>query len=131
MELQFTIRTDWTNYQIGATVPDKFFTYATYNILPLVEMANNPDLLDVTTLTAPGFIQYGIRDHVISCTPSLTGDLSLLFYEDAIYLRAEFSDGEVRDSSNWYGYDGEQGDEGPGDEDNEESDEDDDTVSEE
>lgn len=123
MELQFTVRTDWTDYIIGAIVPDKFFAYAQNAILPLVEMVNNPNLLDLTTLTAPHFLQYGIRDNAITCTPSLTGDLSLLFYSDAIYLRAEFEDGEVRDSFNWYGYDGEMGDDGAdNDEDAEDSD---------
>jgi len=125
MELQFTVSTEWTDYAVGIWVPDNAFEGG---LLPIRKALRNlPSMIG--GIAAPDFLQYPLPVGVVTCTPPLTGDLSLLFYEDAICLRAEFKDGEVRDSTNWYGYDGEMGDDGAdNDEDAEDSDEDDDTV---
>ena len=127
MELQFTFREGCT---VTIPLPDQFFTHA---LKASAAVSLLPDLYDSCALLPPSYIEYQVDGYDLQRNGIFLPDepkVLLCFWDCMIDLSLLWDECRL-ESSNWYGYDGEEGSEGPGDEDDEDSDEDSDLVSEE
>jgi len=129
--LAFNFNDGYGTFTVWAEVPEDTFEAGWFNPMRYAVQCLPASI--VVGLNVPTFLEYRLDPEMVTWKEAmnLEGDtFSFLFFADSIHLRLQDGDGVYLDSTNWYGYDGEMGDDGAGNnEDDEDSDEDDDTVS--
>lgn len=122
MELQFIFS---EGYTVNIPVVEDVWEAGDFN--PIREaVLRLPDLYPQFNLVVPVHLEYGVLQYELNrngfFAPPGQPTVLLCFWADSITLRLSWN-GEEMDSTNWYGYDGEPGNDGAdNDEDAEDSD---------